>query len=284
MSNGLISATTSAIDVTPPGVATQLVVTSQPPSSVTAGSGFGLVVTAEDSFGTVDTSFNGSVTVNNPNDGSPLGETTAVNGVATFSDLILDQAGSYSLTVTSNGLAQATTNPFNVNPLAATQLMVFDPFVNVLPGLPFDLSVVVPRPYSGLMKANPWSRSPNCCMSVAKPFTTGSIDSNNGKIPTSVLVSLIRRGRGVLPPPLGIIDPLIAEIIDLDPGQFGYYATGWTVPLIQHHLKQVHGIEVCTRSISLALDRLRLRWKRPRHQLSRRPDTWRQAKGGSKTG
>ena len=91
-----------------------------------------------------------------------------------------------------------------------------------------------------------------------------------------------RQGRP--PTALGIIDPLIAEIIDRDPGQLGYYATGWTVPLIQHHLKQVHGIEVCTRSISLALDRLRLRWKRPRHQLSRRPDTWRQAKGGSKTG
>jgi len=91
-----------------------------------------------------------------------------------------------------------------------------------------------------------------------------------------------REGRP--PTALGIIDPLIAQIIDLDPGRFGYHATGWTVPLIQHHLKQVHGIEVCTRSISLALDRLRLRWKRPRHQLSQRPETWRQAKGGSKTG
>lgn len=91
-----------------------------------------------------------------------------------------------------------------------------------------------------------------------------------------------RQGRP--PTALGIIDPLIAEIIALDPGRFGYYATGWTVILIQHHLKQVHGIQVCTRSISLAIDRLRLRWKRPRHQLSRRPDTWRQAKGDSKTG
>ena len=91
-----------------------------------------------------------------------------------------------------------------------------------------------------------------------------------------------RQGRP--PTALGIIDPLIAEIIDRDPGQFGYYATGWTVPLLQHHLKQVHAIAVCTRSMSLAIERLHLRWKRPRLQLSRRPDTWRQAKGGSKTG
>ena len=86
------------------------------------------------------------------------------------------------------------------------------------------------------------------------------------------------------PTALGIIDPLIAEIIDLNPGQFGYHATGWTAPLLQHHLQQVHGVEVCTKSISLALDRLRLCWKRPCYQLGRRPDTWRQAKGGSKTG
>ena len=43
----LSSATTSAITVTA-ATATQLVVTTQPPASVTAGSGFGLVVTAED--------------------------------------------------------------------------------------------------------------------------------------------------------------------------------------------------------------------------------------------
>ena len=141
IANGLTLATTSAINVTAPGVATQLVVTSQPPGDVDAGSTFGLVATAEDSFGSVDTSFTGSVTVNNSNGGAPLGQTTAVNGVATFSDLILDQVGNYSLTVTSNGLAPATTNPFDVNPLAATQLEVSGPFANVAPQSPFGLTV-----------------------------------------------------------------------------------------------------------------------------------------------
>ena len=78
--------------------ATQLVVTTQPPGSVTAGSGFGLVVTAEDGFGNVDSSFTGSVTLalaNNP-DGATLGGTVTVNagaGVATFTGLTLDKAG-----------------------------------------------------------------------------------------------------------------------------------------------------------------------------------------------
>jgi streptogramin lyase len=58
----------------------QLVVTAQPPSSVTAGSGFGLTVTAEDSSGNPITSFNGTVTVavgNNPT-GAALGGTLSV--------------------------------------------------------------------------------------------------------------------------------------------------------------------------------------------------------------
>ena len=55
---------------------TFLDVTTQPPASVTAGSGFGLSVTAEDSSGAVDTSFTGTVTVallNNPG-GATLGD------------------------------------------------------------------------------------------------------------------------------------------------------------------------------------------------------------------
>ena len=68
------------------------------PASVTAGSGFGLVVTAEDAFGNVDPSFAASVTLalaNNPN-GATLGGTLTVNastGVATFAGLTLDKAG-----------------------------------------------------------------------------------------------------------------------------------------------------------------------------------------------
>ena len=49
-SSGLTQATTNGINVTPPGVANQLVVATQPPASVTAGSGFGLVLKAEDNL------------------------------------------------------------------------------------------------------------------------------------------------------------------------------------------------------------------------------------------
>lgn len=82
------------------------------------------------------------------------------------------------------------------------------------------------------------------------------------------------------PTALGIIDPLIAAVIDRDPRDFGYHSTGWTAPLLKEYLERVHGIEVCRKSVGLALDRLRIAWKRPRYQLALRPATWRQAKGG----
>lgn len=79
---------------------------------------------------------------------------------------------------------------------------------------------------------------------------------------------------------LGIIDPLLEEVIDTDPRIHGYRHTVWTAGLLQHYLRKTHGISVCRKSISLALARLGIRWKRPRHVLGQRPDTWRQAKGG----
>jgi len=83
------------------------------------------------------------------------------------------------------------------------------------------------------------------------------------------------------PTALGIIDPLIAEVIDGDPRQLGYRSTGWTNRLLRRYLREVHHLTVSRRSVSRALARLGIRWKRPRHQLDLRPDTWRQSKGGS---
>lgn len=87
-----------------------------------------------------------------------------------------------------------------------------------------------------------------------------------------------RQGRP--PTALGIIDPLLQEVIDTDPRVHGYRHTVWTAGLLQHYLRKTHGIIVCRKSISLAIARLDIRWKRPRHVLGQRPDTWKQAKGG----
>ena len=89
----------------------------------------------------------------------------------------------------------------------------------------------------------------------------------------------LRTGRP--PTALEIIDPLIDEVIDQDPRQFGYPSTIWTAPLLRRYLADKHQIEVCTKSVSLAVDRLRIAWKRPRHRLALRAENWRLAKGGS---
>jgi transposase len=79
----------------------------------------------------------------------------------------------------------------------------------------------------------------------------------------------------------GTIDELVATVIDGDPRQLGYHATVWTAPLLSRYLRDHHGIEVSDRTVSRAIDRLGIRWKRPRHELAPRPETWRQSKGGS---
>ena len=78
----------------------------------------------------------------------------------------------------------------------------------------------------------------------------------------------------------GIIDPLIDAVIERDPRDLDYRSTVWTAPLLVEYLRDEHQLEVSDDSVRLAIARLRVRWKRPRHQLALRPKTWRQAKGG----
>ncbi len=78
----------------------------------------------------------------------------------------------------------------------------------------------------------------------------------------------------------GIIEPLIDAIIDTDPRDLDYRATVWTASLLTQYLADHHQLAVSRPSVSLALTRLEISWKRPRHRLSLRAKFWRQAKGG----
>ena len=82
-------------------------------------------VTALDAFDNPVSSFTGSVTIRIGNNGGTLmsgtlsGTTTvtAVNGVATFADLSIDQLGNgYTLQVTTSGVTGAESQPFNIGP------------------------------------------------------------------------------------------------------------------------------------------------------------------------
>jgi transposase len=78
----------------------------------------------------------------------------------------------------------------------------------------------------------------------------------------------------------GIIDPWIAAVMQTPPCSLGYRTTLWTAPLLVRYLAEHQHVSVSIQSVRLALARVRLRWKRPRHRLALRPATWRQAKGG----
>ncbi len=157
-SPGLIAGTSNSFDVTA-GPASQLVISTEPASSVKAGSPFGFVVSAEDQYGNLATTFNGSVTAAlaaGPSGGTLGGKVTATadDGVAVFTDLTIDQAGSgykISASTTSTGVTGITTSAFAVNPIAASQLVIStEPPSSLTAGNTFSLTVTAEDPYGNL--------------------------------------------------------------------------------------------------------------------------------------
>ncbi|HET7248809.1 MAG TPA: hypothetical protein VFI79_03115 [Gemmatimonadales bacterium] len=124
-----LTAATSAAFAIAPGPASQLVITIQP-SNTTGGAVItpAVRVTARDSLGNTATGFSGEVTAaiqTNPGGGTLSGTSVvaAVAGIANFSTLSIDKAGSgYTLAVSSAGLTGATSAPFDVAVGAASRL------------------------------------------------------------------------------------------------------------------------------------------------------------------
>ncbi|HYL22052.1 MAG TPA: hypothetical protein VEU74_09835, partial [Gemmatimonadales bacterium] len=120
-SPGLTGRESNTFNITP-AAAARVVFTVQP-TSTTAGSIIApaVLVTAQDAFGNVATGFTGNVTVaigSNPGSSSLGGTTTiaAVGGIATFTDLTINNAGSgYSLTAAAGSLTGDTSALFDIN-------------------------------------------------------------------------------------------------------------------------------------------------------------------------
>jgi hypothetical protein len=124
-----LTAATSAFFTINPGSATQLTFTLQPSTTTVATAITPKVeVTARDAHGNTATAFTGNVTVAiaaNPGSGV-LGGTASVavvNGVASFSNLTISQAGiGYTLSAAASGLTGATSAAFDITAARATQL------------------------------------------------------------------------------------------------------------------------------------------------------------------
>jgi hypothetical protein len=150
---GYASVLTSSFDITP-GPAAQLVISAEPPSSISAGSNFGVTVEVEDAYHNVVTSDSSSVTlsIDTGPTGATLGGTdtvTASSGNAGFTALRLTTAGNdYALTASDGSLASASTTVFTVNPLGAAALFIqSEPPALVTAGQSFGLTVKVVDTY-----------------------------------------------------------------------------------------------------------------------------------------
>ena len=117
---GLSGATSTAFNITV-GAASKLAFTVQP-SSVAVGASISpaITVSVEDSLGNIVTSANNSITMaigTNPSSGTLSGTLTvaAVNGVATFSNLSINNVGTgYTLTANATGFTAVISNALNV--------------------------------------------------------------------------------------------------------------------------------------------------------------------------
>ena len=102
------------------GMATHLVFTQQPFSTITAGDPFTIIVSAEDAYGQVDSSYSGTVTLTLPGGGGTV-SAAAINGVARFTFLKVNDPGSDdTIQATASGLTGATSDSFYVGEPAAT--------------------------------------------------------------------------------------------------------------------------------------------------------------------
>ena len=134
-----VTATARALDPV------RLLIATQPPASTQAGASFGIVANAVDATGTVAPGFTGAVTVSlaaGAPPGAVLSGSTTVNaiaGVAAFSDLRLNVAGTYVLDVRTPSLIAAGSSGFAIVPGPARRL-VFQgyPVAGVTAGSTFD--------------------------------------------------------------------------------------------------------------------------------------------------
>jgi uncharacterized repeat protein (TIGR03803 family) len=126
--DGVLTGATSSAFTVNPAAASQLAFNQQP-STVAAGSAISpsMTVDVEDQFGNIVTSNTSNVTLAIHTGPGSIGGTdtvAAVAGVATFSNVKINTAGSYTLAASDGALTGANSGAFTVNPAAASQLVV----------------------------------------------------------------------------------------------------------------------------------------------------------------
>ena len=183
-SPGMTTTTTTAFSVSA-GPATKLIVTTQPSSSNTSGAVFGTQprVTIQDASGNTVTTSSAAVTLaitsGTGTAGAVLSGTktiNAVNGIAAFSGLSIDKAGTgYTLTATSPGLTTAATAAFNVSALAATKIAFTTNELSVTSGSVSGVVTVQTQDLSG----NPSNVTTSTTINLSSTSGAGKFDTSS---------------------------------------------------------------------------------------------------------
>jgi hypothetical protein len=90
------------------------------------------IVRVEDAFGNLGINFSDAVTLALSSSGARLNganPVNVVNGVAIFSDLSVDNVGTYTLNASASGLTGATSNSFSIINQAPTDIIIFLPLI-----------------------------------------------------------------------------------------------------------------------------------------------------------
>jgi len=138
-----------------PAWASQLAFTQQP-GTTTAGQAISpaVIVDVEDPYGNVVTSNSSTVTVTLSSGtfegGSATATSAASGGVATFSTLKIDTAGSYTLKATDGSLSSASSSSITVTPAAASTLIVAGFPSPTTAGIAGNFTVTLKDPYGNI--------------------------------------------------------------------------------------------------------------------------------------
>ena len=185
----LASATTGNVVVN--AAAASKVVVAQVPATATAGSQLAsITATVKDVYGNTVTSNTAtrSIVVKSGPGGFTAGSTRtakAVGGVATFSDLTLTKAGTYTFAVMAGSKTVATTGKIVIEPAAASKLVVTQSPKTATAGAVVPaLKVVIEDTYGNVVVSNP---SP-----ITITVKTGPVDASFA--PSSTLTATAVKG------------------------------------------------------------------------------------------
>ncbi len=185
-STGLTSATTGPLDVSPT-LASRLVITLQPPSSVTAGASFGLGVSVVDAYGNVEPGYNGIVSLS-IGESAPgtnlLGSTveSASAGIGAFQGLSIQQAGTVTIRAVADGVGSQITTPIQVRPASASQVVLLShPSYGQVAGQTFGLTAAIEDVYGNVVPSNgPVNVSLATNPAGGRLFGPSTVDASNG--------------------------------------------------------------------------------------------------------